>query len=281
MKSYIPLQLLPIEKDGYHLHVNALVNNQLARMVVDTGASHTVFDKARVLQFLNQGAIQDSGLQAKGLGADIESYILHLDTLRFHNTQLIDYQAVLVDLSDLDQLFSSIFSGGIDGILGSDLLHLMKTVFNYKKQKIKLNSKKLPLQVLTLGPEAYHYMITIQLSNKPANFIVDTGASKTVFNKQRFSQFHPYDPEDLYPNQQPSAGIQTDFNEFTSTSLSQFTLGTLQVYDFNVLLLDLQNINYTYSLLNLPPIDGILGSDFLQQHKAIINFGHKTLRLTS
>lgn len=279
MKSYVPLQLLPIEKDGFHVHVNALVNKQLARLVVDTGASHTVFDKTRVLRFLNQGTIQDSSLQAKGLGADIESFILHLDSLRFHNAQLVDYHAVLVDLSELDQLFSAIFTGGIDGILGSDMLHVMKSVFNYKKQKIKLNGKKLPLQVLTLGPEAYHYMITVQLENKPANFIVDTGASKTVFNKQRFSQFHAYAPEELYPNQQPSAGIQTDFNEFTATTLTHFSVGKLQVDDFKVLLLDLQNINYTYSLLNLPPIDGILGSDFLQQHKAIIHFGLKTLRL--
>jgi hypothetical protein len=204
---------------------------------------------------------------------------LHIETIRFHNALLNDYHAVLVDLSDLDKLFSTIVTGGIDGILGSDMLYGMKTVFNYKKQKIKLNGKKLPLQVLTLGPEAYHYMITIQLENKPANFIVDTGASKTVFNKQRFSQFHTYDPEELFPNQQPSAGIQTDFNEFTATSLSQFAVGQLHVDDFKVLLLDLQNINYTYSLLNLPPIDGILGSDFLQQNKAIINFGQKTLRL--
>jgi len=44
-------------------------------------------------------------------------------------------------------------------------------------------------------------------------------------------------------------------------------------------LLDLANINYTYSLLNLPHIDGILGNDILNRLETVINYKKKTLRL--
>ncbi len=279
MKSYLPLQFIPIENDGFHIQVNAMVNNIPARLVVDTGASHTVFDKTRIAGFLNSGPIQGSGLQAKGLGTDIESHILHLDNINVENQKLIDYHAILVDLSELDQLFAPIFTGGIDGILGGDLLTRMAAIFNYKKQKIKLGGKKYPLQVLMLTKGTFHYMISLNIHGKQANLIVDTGASKTVFNKQSFNKFHPFTEEDLCLNDQPSAGIQADFSEYKCTSIENFSFGQLNIPGYKILLLDLQNINYTYSILNLPPVDGILGSDFLEEYKAIIHYKNKTIRL--
>jgi len=50
----IKLELLPIEEDGYHIFVEAFINSGKARLLVDTGASRTVFDEVRIKAFLDK-----------------------------------------------------------------------------------------------------------------------------------------------------------------------------------------------------------------------------------
>ena len=52
MPSYIPIEVIPIEGDGYHLMIEVTANGRPVRMLIDTGASRSVFDKDRVLMFL-------------------------------------------------------------------------------------------------------------------------------------------------------------------------------------------------------------------------------------
>ena len=48
----IPFDLLSIEGDGFHLLVEALLNGRPAKMLIDTGASRTVFDKERITRYI-------------------------------------------------------------------------------------------------------------------------------------------------------------------------------------------------------------------------------------
>jgi predicted aspartyl protease len=54
--SNIPLELMNIEGDGYHLMIEAEVNEKTVRLLVDTGASKTVFDKTRLQLLVEEGA---------------------------------------------------------------------------------------------------------------------------------------------------------------------------------------------------------------------------------
>ena len=54
MVTNIPLQLLPIENDGFHLMVEVEINGKKANLVVDTGASRTVFDEIEIQNYLNE-----------------------------------------------------------------------------------------------------------------------------------------------------------------------------------------------------------------------------------
>ena len=55
MQRYIeiPINIISIEGDGFHLIAGGRINDKVARFVVDTGASRTVFDKDRILNYIN------------------------------------------------------------------------------------------------------------------------------------------------------------------------------------------------------------------------------------
>jgi hypothetical protein len=46
-----------------------------------------------------------------------------------------------------------------------------------------------------------------------------------------------------------------------------------------VAVLPIGHVNQTYQQINLPPIDGVLGSDFLTKYKAIINYPEAMIKL--
>ena len=55
----IPINIINIEGDGFHIVTDGLVNGKSARFVVDTGASRTVFDKDRILNYINNPEWQE------------------------------------------------------------------------------------------------------------------------------------------------------------------------------------------------------------------------------
>ena len=57
-KNTVPLTIIPIENDGFHLMVEGFINGKAARFLIDTGASRTVFDQERILDFFD-GEVAD------------------------------------------------------------------------------------------------------------------------------------------------------------------------------------------------------------------------------
>ncbi|PKP22482.1 MAG: hypothetical protein CVU06_09415, partial [Bacteroidetes bacterium HGW-Bacteroidetes-22] len=167
----------------------------------------------------------------------------------------------------------------IAGILGGDLLAEYKGIINYDKRTLKIAGKSYPLFILSFTDGSFHMITHLPVNGKPACFLLDTGASKTVFDIREFPNLHSFDTNDLVLNDRPSAGIHITTSEHQSIQLEKLSFGYLTMFKTEILLLDLSNINYTYSLLNLPPIDGILGNDLLRSLEAIINYKKKTLRL--
>lgn len=279
MKSYVPLHYVPIEDDGYHLQVTASVNGNSVRLVVDSGASRTVFDLNRIHRLGETNHRSLNNLQAHGLGEEINSYLLSCDTLHLAGKKLTDYNCVLVDLLPMNELFRPLNAPAISGILGGDLLAAMNGIINYRKNTLKLAGKNYPLGVLAFDDGSFHLSVQLEMNGKSAFFLLDTGASKTVFDLNTFESFQPYDIDELIPNEKPSSGIHIETTEHSTILLDKISFGYLALPETEILLLDLSNINYTYSLLNLPPVDGILGNDLLRVLGATINYKKKFLRL--
>ena len=54
--------------------------------------------------------------------------------------------------------------------------------------------------------------------------------------------------------------------------LKNLTIGKLSFAKLEVAVLPIAHVNETYRQINLPPIDGVIGSDFFMKYKAIINY---------
>jgi hypothetical protein len=53
----------------------------------------------------------------------------------------------------------------------------------------------------------------------------------------------------------------------------------LKLKNFEAAVLDLTTIKEAYSILNLPPVIGVIGGDILNSHQAIINYKNLKLKL--
>ena len=139
----LPINIISIEGDGFHLIAEGCINGKTARFVVDTGASRTVFDKDKILNYISNPEFSEKeGISAGIGGTDISSFIFDIEELSFGELKIKDYQAVAMDLSNVNDSYAMIKLPPIDGVLGGDLLVKYKAVISYRLKKIRLFPKK-------------------------------------------------------------------------------------------------------------------------------------------
>jgi hypothetical protein len=136
---------------------------------------------------------------------------------------------------------------------------------------------KIPLQVTELEEDNFHLIATSVFADKTTGYwVVDTGASKTVFDKNLDKQYVVTEEE---TDQLHTAGIGEKPSETTLAHLKPFSLGKLKVENQKVALLDLSQINKLYSKATNLRICGLLGGDFLKSYRAVLDYRKKTMTL--
>ncbi len=123
----------------------------------------------------------------------------------------------------------------------------------------------------------YHLFIELLVSGKPCRLLIDTGASKTVFDKERVLQF--VSEKHIKANETKSIGLGAEAMETHAATLKDIQMGKVTLRKWKVAILPIAHVNETYAHIGLPPIDGVLGSDFLMKHDAIISFKKSKLAL--
>ncbi len=139
MKVEIPITIIAIENDGFHLMIKAKINGNKINLLIDTGASRTVFDINRMKEHIDTDNLEKNERLSAGLGTNtMESQITIIEKLEFSKIKIKKYQAVLIDMSHVNEMYQSIKLPLIDGVLGSDLLLNYKAIINYKKKVLRL-----------------------------------------------------------------------------------------------------------------------------------------------
>jgi predicted aspartyl protease len=134
-----------------------------------------------------------------------------------------------------------------------------------------------PFKILTLDAEGFHLMLKVKINGRPAQLIIDTGASKTVLDKTRVSKF--VKETDFKVHDKLSSGLGTNTMESQTTVLKKITIGDLVISDYTTVLLDLSHVNSSYEQIGLKAIEGVLGSDILLRYKAVIDYEKKIVKL--
>lgn len=135
----------------------------------------------------------------------------------------------------------------------------------------------IPLKFLSIEGDGTHLLIAIKINGKKANMLVDTGASRTVFDINRISKFTS--KKKFGMNNQLSTGLGTNTMQSHNTILKKLKIGKLEIENFEAILLDLKHVNESYEKIGLGTIDGVLGGEILVSFKAVIDYGKKQIKL--
>lgn len=143
-KTKLPLELLNLQDDGFHLLVEVVVFGQRFNAVLDTGASKTVFDKTIVENHVQSGELLISDKLSTGLGTNtMESHTIHLPLLKIGKLKLRNFEVAVIDLSTISHAYETLNLPPVIGVLGGDILKRYKAIINYKKLHLKLILKSL------------------------------------------------------------------------------------------------------------------------------------------
>ncbi len=137
---------------------------------------------------------------------------------------------------------------------------------------------KIPIEIVELESENYHLMVrSVFEDGTNGNWIIDTGASKSVFDKNlaEYCLVSEDETEELY-----SAGISDEPMTTAMGYMKIFSLDRFKVENMKVALLDLTHINEVYAKAADLKICGLMGSDFLLEYNAVIDYRRKRLVLS-
>ena len=121
-------------------------------------------------------------------------------------------------------------------------------------------------------------MIQGRINGMEANFLVDTGASRSVFDIQTITTY--IQQPKLVKKASMTAGIASSDFDIYSFIIDNLEIGDILLQSYEAVACDLTEVHESYQKLGLPLITGIIGGDLLVKLKATINYRLKKIRLT-
>lgn len=132
----VPLTLINLQDDGFHLLVEIVVFGQKLLAIVDTGASRSVFDMNFIKQHIQIAEVEES--QATTLFSTTSTIQAIIPELKIGRLRITDYSAVALELEGVNETYESLGHPTIVAILGSDILLKYQSIINFKKLKLFL-----------------------------------------------------------------------------------------------------------------------------------------------
>ena len=137
-----------------------------------------------------------------------------------------------------------------------------------------------PLRLINLQDDGFHLLVEIVIFGEAGYAVVDTGASRSVFDKTLVER-HIISEE--HTETQPSTeNYATTLFSTSSTAVATIpalSVGKLKIKNYVSIALDLQSVNDTYEHFGHPRIAGILGGDILIRYHAKIDYKKLVLKL--
>lgn len=137
---------------------------------------------------------------------------------------------------------------------------------------------EIPIELVQIEDDGFHILIPARINRKKAELLIDTGASRTVFDKSSIMRFLKTEEQRFEDNEKLSTGLGTNTLTSEVFTLKNFSLGKLKIKDYQAVALDMQHVNLSYEKLGLKPVDGVIGGDILMQYDAVLYYNRKILK---
>ena len=133
----VPIILINLQDDGFHLLVEIVVFGEKLFAVLDTGASRSVFDKA-----LMEKHIQELTLNEETQAATIFSTSTTLQgiipKLKIGALTLKNYHSIGLDLQSVTDTYLQLGHPAVSAIIGGDILMEFDAKIDYKNKILRL-----------------------------------------------------------------------------------------------------------------------------------------------
>jgi len=143
MKTILPIDIVTLGEDNsYHLFVSGAINGKKYDLLIDTGASHTIFDATMIPESPTDETagheIQSAGIHA----GELKSSIGHIKKFKLGDLKRTNWTVVLIDLTHVNDLYKKFTNKRVAGLIGSDFLLKHKAIIDYKKRELVLRNIK-------------------------------------------------------------------------------------------------------------------------------------------
>jgi predicted aspartyl protease len=292
-------QALRLERSRQnHLLVHVEINGKHAIFGVDTGApvSAVAFHRRKHFGLAPLPEGSDLPAELRINGGYNRVAIAH--RLRIGRLMLVDEPVVVIDLSGPARAAQEYEEEELDGILGADILFPTEAVLDCGKETLFMKvdpdaagpfpeigqgggSTRVPIRV-TRGGNLY---VDCKLNGKSAQLMLDTGAFTTLIHSSFLAGMHLKMRETPFTSGAVNLDDRTvqlaTIRRFAVGHLvsGQFLFGNFTVKEKVVGVMDLTGLIQGELLQGVPPVAGLLGSEFLRRNHAIIDFGNAALYL--
>ena len=132
MTISVPLQIIDLHGDGYHLLVEVVIQGQAFTLVLDTGASKTAFDHSIYLQLAEGSPVRSSDRLSTGLGTNsMTSSTALISDMHIGDLHILEFEVAILDLSTINIAYRQLNHPEVLGVLGGDILMAYNSVIDY------------------------------------------------------------------------------------------------------------------------------------------------------
>lgn len=132
----VPLILINLQDDGFHLLVEIVVFGEKLFAVLDTGASRSVFDKGLMEKNIKELTINND-TQAATIFSTSTTLQGIIAKLKIGGLILKNYPAVGLDLQGVSDTYLQLGHPPVAGIIGGDILMEFNAKIDYRKRVLK------------------------------------------------------------------------------------------------------------------------------------------------
>lgn len=132
--TVIQLKKIDIDEIGCHLILEAKIEGEFIRLVLDTGASRTVIHSG----FFDVELIPEKE-KSIGVGSsDLESYQISIALMQIGALNLVEYKVASMDLTNVIESYKKLELEPVHGVLGGDILEKYQATIDYKNHLLTL-----------------------------------------------------------------------------------------------------------------------------------------------
>ena len=141
MKTILPIEIVTLGDDGsYHLFVSGVIDGQQCELLIDTGASHTIFDAAMIPK-ISTDENQNCEIQSTGISSgDLNCNFGIIKEFKLGELKRENWTVVIIDLSHVNSMYKRFTDKRVACLIGSDFLLKHEAIIDYKKRELVLRN---------------------------------------------------------------------------------------------------------------------------------------------